>query len=170
MLEKIISGGQTGADRGGLQAAKELGFVTGGAMPKGYRAEDYKGREVAELYNLREHGSAAYWPRTRWNVYTSDGTVLFGDMKSRGSDQTIQICREMEKPYIINPSKLDFLVFLHNNEIKILNVAGNRESKNPGLQERVYLFLKNALTDYGKREEVYSEGYRGSSQREKEER
>jgi len=38
-LEMVISGGQTGADRGGLIAAKELGIPTGGTAPLGYKTE-----------------------------------------------------------------------------------------------------------------------------------
>ena len=36
---KIISGGQTGADKGGLIAAKKANIKTGGIAPKGFMTE-----------------------------------------------------------------------------------------------------------------------------------
>ncbi len=40
LISKIISGGQTGVDRGAIEAALELGFPYGGLIPKGRLAED----------------------------------------------------------------------------------------------------------------------------------
>ena len=37
---RIVSGGQTGVDRGALQAAMALGLDWGGWAPKGWRAEN----------------------------------------------------------------------------------------------------------------------------------
>jgi hypothetical protein len=39
-LVQIISGGQTGVDRAGLDAGIEIGFLIGGYVPKGRLAED----------------------------------------------------------------------------------------------------------------------------------
>ena len=75
MIVKIISGGQTGADRGGLEAGKELGLV--------------------------EHTSSSYPPRTVDNVRNSDGTIIFGNINSPGCKLTISTCIKFKKPYII---------------------------------------------------------------------
>ena len=71
---KIISGGQTGADRGGLDAAMDLGIEHGGWCPKGRRAED--GR-IPDRYTLEETTSTDYTVRTEKNVEWADGTVVF---------------------------------------------------------------------------------------------
>ena len=75
MINKIISGGQTGADIGGLLAAKELNIPTGGTAPKGYRTELGSNFDLCDIFNLSEHSSDKYPPRTAANVKNSDGTV-----------------------------------------------------------------------------------------------
>ena len=74
MIRKIISGGQTGADRAGLDFAIETGLEHGGYVPSGRKAED--GR-IDELYNLVELSTSSYPARTRRNIEESDGTVIF---------------------------------------------------------------------------------------------
>jgi len=142
MLTTIISGGQTGADRGGLEAGEKLGLVTGGWIPKGFRTENGAAPMMALQYNLQEHHSSKYPPRTKLNVKQADATLIVGNINSSGSKLTARCCMDMHKPYIVVPRhkavvpiKLDILRlrrFLKN--VTILNVAGNRESKNPGIQ------------------------------------
>ena len=74
MLRKIINGGQTGADRAGLDFAIEVGLEHGGFVPRGRRAED--GR-ISEHYHLTELSSVSYALRTKRNVREGDGTVVF---------------------------------------------------------------------------------------------
>ena len=74
MLRQIISGGQTGADRAGLDFAIETGLQHGGYVPRGRKAED--GR-IDERYNLVELSTSSYPARTRKNIEESDGTVIF---------------------------------------------------------------------------------------------
>lgn len=141
--DRIISGGQTGADRGGLEAALTLGISIGGHCPKGRRAED--GR-IPDGFPLIETDSRDYPPRTRLNILNSDGTVVFVKKGlGRGSRLTLDLCYKMKKPCLL----IDFDVdgyenimkmlkgFVDDNNIKILNVAGSRESKNPGIQLEV---------------------------------
>ncbi len=80
MITKIISGGQTGADRGGLDAAIHCDLPHGGWCPKGRRAED--GINSAE-YHLNEMVSSEYLPRTKANVFDSDATLIitYGPLK-----------------------------------------------------------------------------------------
>ena len=40
IIQKVISGGQTGADRAGLDAAIEMKIPYGGWLPKGRKAKD----------------------------------------------------------------------------------------------------------------------------------
>jgi Circularly permutated YpsA SLOG family len=73
MLRKIISGGQSGADRAGLDLAIAIGLEHGGFVPRGRKAED--GR-IADRYNLVELSTSSYPARTRRNIEESDGTVI----------------------------------------------------------------------------------------------
>ena len=74
MLRKIISGGQTGADRAGLDFAIEVALEHGGFVPRGRKAEDGK---IPEHYHLTELSSISYAVRTKRNVREGDGTVVF---------------------------------------------------------------------------------------------
>ena len=56
IVERIVSGGQTGADRAAVDFAIEHGLMHGGWCPKGRRAED--GR-IPDRYELKETQSAA---------------------------------------------------------------------------------------------------------------
>ena len=136
MLKKIISGGQTGADRAGLEVAKELGIATGGVAPKGYLTENGPDPSLAD-FGLIEDGSEDYVIRTMRNVKMSDGTVIFGDMKSSGSLTTKLFCEKMKNPFLVNPEGSDLMDWILSNKIETLNVAGNRASKNPGIAKVV---------------------------------
>lgn len=128
--EKIISGGQTGADRGALDAAGCLRIKTGGWAPKGYRTE--KGPEpILKAYGLVETESREYPPRTRLNAKQSDGTAWFGKTNSRGYELTLRAARSAGKHFIANPSPTALRAWVAEHGIKILNVAGNRASQNP---------------------------------------
>ena len=152
MIEKIISGGQTGADQGGLEAGKELGIKTGGTAPMGWRTEAGPAEELLKGYGLAECVLPGYSARTQMNVLNSDGTIIFGDFYSPGTKLTTKYCDVTLKPlYRVcredNPiiERQDFLNWLEKYSVKVLNVAGNRESKNPGIQERVKSFLVKVL-------------------------
>ena len=97
-LVKVISGGQTGADRGGIDAAAELGVETGGHAPLGYRTSRGNDTTLAKL-GLLEDKSFAYPPRTKLNVKNSDGTVIIGsNMESAGSRLTYNLTVDHGKP------------------------------------------------------------------------
>ena len=132
-LTKIVSGGQTGADRAGLAAGKALGLETGGWLPRGCWTEDGPMPSLVTEYGMKEHPSSGYPPRTKANVEDSDGTVLFGNMGSPGCSLTIRLCLQLNRVYFPNPTPAQLDQFVTENEIQILNVAGNRESTNPGI-------------------------------------
>ena len=158
MLTKIISGGQTGADQAGLAAAIELKLETGGMMPKGFVTEDGPRPRFARLYGVTEHSiSDEYPPRTSWNVANSDGTLIFGDANSRGCQLTTKCALiKHKKPLFVLPwepgvivssSHIEaFRVWLDKERILVLNVAGNRESKKPGIYRACYETLIEALS------------------------
>ena len=100
---KLISGGQNGADIGGLIAAKKFGIPTGGWIPNTFRTEAGPRPDLGKLYNLNEHSSYSYIPRTKSNVIWSDGTLIFGRDSSPGSKLTIKFCKEQAKSYYLFP-------------------------------------------------------------------
>lgn len=114
MIKKIISGGQTGADLGGLKAAKKLGIKTGGLAPKGYKTEIGNNPELFTLYGLVAAPTDDYSYRTAANVRASHATVIFAtNAKSPGTKFTIKTCEAGGKPFIlINPFATDASVLL----------------------------------------------------------
>lgn len=145
---KIISGGQTGVDRAGLDAAMEVGLPVGGYVPKGRLAEDGK---VPDKYPMTEMGSRDYKAKTKKNVLESDGTLIIniGPMKT-GTALTAKIAQENNKPLMIVQLDQDYqtgavLVWLNENLIEILNIAGPRESKIPGIHDQAKRFLLNII-------------------------
>jgi hypothetical protein len=158
LIEKIISGAQTGADRAGLDAALHLGLFVGGTVPRGRMTEDGPlSDDEMRRYNLVESKFMGYPSRTRANVRDSDGTVIFGDQLSPGTQKTIRLCDDLGTPFLANPTKEVFLGWSKAMGIRTLNVAGNRESRNPGIYERTLVFLLDALWDPTKPFEMYGE-------------
>lgn len=134
---KIISGGQTGADRAALDFAIEHGLPHGGWCAAGRRAED---GPIGRRYQLKETPSSGYVQRTEWNVRDSDGTVVFSvaSILQGGSKKTVSLAHKHGKPVLRisrdgGPASPDqeLLTFIRENSIKILNVAGPRGSKEP---------------------------------------
>jgi hypothetical protein len=139
---KIMSGGQTGVDRGALDAALEAGVDAGGWCPEGRRAED--GR-IADRYPLRELKGAGYRQRTLQNVRDSEGTVIvYSRYPTDGTELTLLFCIREKKPYLLlDATEMPVakaagrvVDFVSENGIVRLNVAGPRESGMPGA--RVY--------------------------------
>lgn len=148
--ELIISGGQTGADRGALVAAHTLGIRTGGYAPNGWKTEVGPAPWLGGVYGLVEHVSPEYPPRTEANIQLADATVIFG-RPSSGSSLTRNICEDHGKPLIWITANKDgemmrFRLWLARYKPKTLNVAGNRESVTPGIGNLVERFLVKAFS------------------------
>jgi hypothetical protein len=135
-LRKVISGGQCGVDRGGLEAAKACGIPTGGTAPKGWRTWYGPAPELA-TFGLVEHFSPMYPPRTEKNICDSDATlVLASNPNSGGTALTIRLCRKHSKPvHLIRLPVKDIerevevaVAFIKDNCVEVLNVAGNRDT------------------------------------------
>lgn len=155
MLKKVISGGQTGVDRAGLDAAMKAGIPIGGYCPKGRLAED---GVISEKYPLTELESPESYYRTEQNVIHSDGTLILnkGEL-SQGTKLTNFFAVQYGKPClivqldaerIIDPSQV--IRWIDGQLITTLNIAGPRESKFPGIYQQAYLYLEkafNALKD-----------------------
>lgn len=127
VLEKVISGGQTGIDQLSLLIASMYGLEIGGTAPKNYRTErGYE--EMLASWGLVEDFSSEYPPRTLKNIQAAEATILLGDETTPGSKLTLKYIKQEQKPYLVNPTAEDFLNFLRERQIKILNLAGNRRS------------------------------------------
>ena len=147
---KIISGGQTGVDRAALDAARSLGFETGGWCPKGRLAEDGC---IDSKYKLKETTCTLYQNRTEWNVRDSDGTLIIAHGKlTYGTAYTYKVCRQLNKPSIILDPQVDtnelckeFNRWLIRNQIKSLNVAGPRQDGGQTVYRKAYKMMIRLL-------------------------
>ena len=135
---KIISGGQTGVDRGALDAAIDAGIETGGWVPAGRKAED---GQIPLRYPLKELQSSRYVDRTLRNVQDSDGTLIISFGKpSGGTGKTLEFCLRERRPHLVVDAEktghTDAAVltrqFVDEHAIEVLNVAGPRASGNAG--------------------------------------
>jgi hypothetical protein len=151
-VKVIFSGGQTGADRAALDVARELGFEYGGWIPKGRAAED--GCVPLRYENLRETESADARERTEWNVRDADGTIILSHGRLQGGSLfTQEMARKYGKPCL----HVDFnvwsmaeaveraRVWLKENKIAVLNVAGARASEDAEIYRKTKEFLKWVL-------------------------
>jgi hypothetical protein len=188
MLTKIISGGQTGADQGGLEAGRELGLATGGTAPYNYMTECGPQMAALQTYGLvaGKYDPRTYPKRTEQNVKDADATVIFGNVNEVGSNLTFKLCIKHKKTvaliemhalesavngtisgfgyetsffdvsgyrhswdlrngHEIESLERKFVCWLHENDVHVLDVAGNRESKASGIQKLVKEFLVKTL-------------------------
>jgi hypothetical protein len=159
-ITRIVSGGQTGADRGGLEAALYCDMPYGGWVPKGRRALD--GVIPAKYEGLQETSSASYEARTEANVVDSDATLVFtyGKMTA-GSKLTFELANKHKKPVLhiaidqySRKEVVNFVKRWFDGDITeptppkscVLNVAGSRESKAPGIQEQVMAIIIDVIS------------------------
>lgn len=149
-LSRIVSGGQSGADRAALDWAIAHEVPHGGWCPRGRRAED---GWIDEHYHLRETPLTTYAQRTEWNVRDADGTVLItlGARLVGGTKRTLQLARRQKKPCLhltrtvpLAQNAQALRVFIREHTIVTLNVAGSRESEEPGIGEFVWELLDAA--------------------------
>lgn len=148
LVNKIVSGGQTGADRAALDVAIELSIPHGGWCPRGRRAED---GAIDDRYQLTEMDSDDYSARTKQNVIDSDATlILYGEELEGGTLMTARYATRIGKPsyrlrLVGRSSFLACSYWLIENKVEVLNVAGPRASKDPLIYERTRRFLLQLL-------------------------
>ncbi|MHB8902138.1 MAG: putative molybdenum carrier protein [Thermoguttaceae bacterium] len=148
LIDRIVSGGQTGVDRAGLDVAIELGIGHGGWCPKGRRAED--GR-IPDCYALAETVSEEYSERTERNVVDSDGTlILYLRTLRGGTELTYRLAKKHGKPSCLvdlsDPVPASAVQqWIREKSIRVLNVAGPRASQNGGIYELARAYLLTAV-------------------------
>ena len=154
MIKKIISGGQTGADRAALDFALAHGLPHGGWCPLGRWAED---GPLDLRYKLQETPESEPTQRTEWNVRDSDATVLFSieETLTGGSEKTQAFAEVYKKPFLHLPSRKDgpgaasvLSSFLLTYKPEVLNVAGPRASEEPEVGAFTRQVLERWWDDY----------------------
>lgn len=145
---KVVCGGQTGVDRAALDAALEAGLELGGYVPKGRLAED---GPLPPRYPMTECDSAEPAVRTELNVLHSDATLILnrGPMAG-GTALTAALCRKHRKPVLVVDADAEraeetVRAFLKERSPTVLNVAGPRESKSPGIYAVARGLLRRVL-------------------------
>ena len=151
MIKKIISGGQTGADRAALDVALKFGIPHGGWVPKGRKSED---GPLPEIYRLQEMPTKSYEARTEQNVIESDGTVIIARGKlTGGSDYTRKMTLKHKKQLL----GIDLNLISHFDgaslaaswiklqRVQVLNVAGPRASEDQQIYSDVVIILEKVL-------------------------
>jgi len=148
MIKKIISGGQTGADRAALDVAIKLDIPYGGSIPKGRITED--GR-LPEKYQLQEMTTISHPAGVEQNVIDSDGTLMVSHGKlTGGSAYTRKMAMKHGKPWFhANLNKLPAFQaaiiiqdWIAKNGIQTLHVAGPRASRDPLIYGLVTVILE----------------------------
>lgn len=161
MIERmtVISGGQTGVDQAALRAAISCGLRTGGYAPKGWLTEDGPAHWLAD-YGLVECPDPGYAARTHANVLRADATLLLVcgiiGYGSRGSRLVSGLACAAGKTLIVVDldRQPDAAATAHRIAVEaalppVLNVAGNRESGNPGIGAKAGRFLIDLFTILG---------------------
>jgi hypothetical protein len=149
VIVKIISGGQSGVDRAALDVAIRLSIPHGGWVPKGRLAED---GPLADKYNLRETLTETYAERTEKNVMDSDGTLIISrGALAGGSEYTRAMALQHGRPYLhidlertaAFQAALTIVEWISKNDIRALNVAGPRASKDPLIYRDATMLLES---------------------------
>ncbi|MFA0960501.1 YpsA SLOG family protein [Roseivirga sp. BDSF3-8] len=167
MLQKIVSGGQTGVDMAALVAAWEVGLQTGGWVPADFKNEEGTIQQGLGLNPTPEDRStyARDLPRslrTEWNVRDSDATLIIRLDSEEGTDNckgtlfTEKAAAIYARPSlaILLPDQqqtVDVLTWLDIHDVRILNVAGPSEGAQPGIQQAAYDFLQKLFNEVIKR-------------------
>ena len=163
MIDKIVSGAQTGVDRAALDAAINSSISLGGWCPKGRIDEvgliPEKYHELVEVSGEFINDTENYAARTKLNIRDSDGTLIFVPslpLPIQIKDGTLLTINEVSiqnKPYLIldlsssDDNTLECIEWIKKNNIRILNIAGPRESTCEGIYKATYYFLDNLFLE-----------------------
>ncbi len=147
-LQKIVSGGQTGVDRAALDAALEARLACGGWCPREREAED---GVIPARYPLAETPARDPAQRTAWNVRDSDATlILVRGLPRGGAALTAQRTAAEGRPchtvdLSADPDPGDVSAWIRSAGVRVLNVAGPRESEAPGIHDEALALLRAIL-------------------------
>jgi hypothetical protein len=153
--ERIVSGGQTGADRAALDVALSIGIAAGGWVPRGRLAED---GVIPDRYpHLREAPSPDPAVRTALNVHDSDATLIVSHGPlTGGSLLTLREADRLGRPVLhvdlamaaVEVAAARVHKWLVSVQPATLNVAGPRASEDPAIGDAVGRLLTAVLPDH----------------------
>jgi len=148
VIEKIISGGQSGVDRAALDVAMELGLACGGWCPAGRAADD---GPIPARYPLQETSNIDHTVRTGANVRDSDATLMLncGELQG-GTAYAVETAKHMDRPVMVvdldSPPELDMIVaWLGQHGVRVLHIGGPREGSRPGIYQQAQQFIRTLL-------------------------
>ena len=151
MLTKIISGGQSGADRAALDVAITLGIPHEAWIPAGWGEEN---GVVSGPYNFREMPTSSIPQWIKHNILYSNGTLILshGNLTG-GSAAVLQSAEPRDRPILhvdlSGTAEFAAAQLIHSwferNDIGILNVAGARAEKDPGIYDATTRALETAI-------------------------
>lgn len=149
MIFKVVSGGQTGVDQAALLAARACGIVTGGYVPYKWKTESGPAPWLAE-FGLEELGTPDYAKRTLRVTMDAHAMLWLGDASTPGGRCTKHACYDCMIPTLFSTPSLhaiDVVAWLRRLRPRlVLMVAGNRESKSPGIGLRSQRFLNSVFS------------------------
>jgi hypothetical protein len=152
-VQKIISGGQTGADQGALDAAIEAGLAHGGWIPKGRKTE---AGPLPEKYRLKEMRTASFPKAAEKNILDAHGALVITRGKLKGGSE---LTRQLAKTHGFPCLHIDLSeglpaeaarkakTWVDQNKIRVLNVAGPQESKAPGIRDITFEIVSKIIKD-----------------------
>jgi len=149
MIDKIISGGQSGVDRAALDVAMSEGIACGGSCPAGRMADD---GPIPEKYSLQETAGTDHLVRTENNVRDSDGSLLlYRDSLHGGTAYAEEMTRHLNKPVMAvdlnHPGGVaDVVGWIEQNQLHVLHIGGQREKTSPGIYDQASGFIRDVLT------------------------
>ena len=156
MLDKVISGGETGAEHAARRAAVAFGIPTGGWTCQSLRTECGPRPELAEQPGAAEMSQESRPKPPELNVQSSDATLWFGETTTAGAQAAVGACQRLGKPCMpvypaatFQPSHV--ATWITEKQIRTINVTGNREGDEPGIGDHVELFLCQVLEQLGHR-------------------
>ncbi len=148
MIEKVISGGQTGVDRAALDAAMASGIACGGWCPSGRHADD---GPIPDRYPLQETADMDHTVRTEHNVRDSDGTLmLYRGSLQGGTAYAVLMAGHLKRPVMaLNldaaPDPAAVADWIDQNRIRVLYIGGQRESSSPGIYDAARALVADIL-------------------------
>ena len=148
MIEKVISGGQTGVDRAALDAAMASGIACGGWCPSGRHADD---GPIPDRYPLQETADMDHTVRTEHNVRDSDGTLmLYRGSLQGGTAYAVLMAGHLKRPVMAlnldaSPDAVSVAGWIEGNHIRVLHIGGQRESSSPGIYDAAHALIADIL-------------------------
>jgi Circularly permutated YpsA SLOG family len=154
MLDKVLSGGESGAEQAGWRVAVAFGIATGGWMPEGFPTVDGPRPEFAHQYGAVELPTDSVLAGYEQNIQASDGTLWFGETTTALAQTTVASCRRIGKPCMLIYPTASFApthvaTWIKENKIKTLHVTGNHEEEESGIGDKVEGFLGQVLQQFG---------------------